>query len=650
MSEARNDYDDGLDTQTDLSLVEETKIAKVKARVFDLDEDPMTARAVEEDKVVFGKTTIRPPLHPKALVNRYDQSHALRPNIDAYVNNIHGHGHRLELRIDLDKSDSDEKIRDAMLMRRLYEETELAEIGVTDEDLEAFKQAMKVAARIERLRLEAFFAGPSADESFIRLRKNLARDLEVTGNAYIEVSRNPTTNNISQLGHVRSITMRLNKLGPPREVPVKRRISPVDFITINVHRRYRQFVQRLDSTHDRVFFKEIGDPRVMSAKTGRYYPSVKALRENEKEQATATRLGMNEPLVANEIVHLKLYDPQSPYGTPRWQGAVMAVVGTRAAEEVNASYFDEKTIPPGMLLVAGAPLAKGAVAKIEQYLKDKVKGRRNFHNMLVIEAEPKPPSPNQTAIPRITLNWVPLTGSHQNDALFQNYDERNAEKVGNMFRLPKILRGDMRDFNRATADAALKYAEEQVFDPERRDFDEVINDVLFPHMGVRYWKFVSNSPVTRDPEALSEIIDKTKHALTIEEQRKIVGRDIVNDDLEVLDPLENPWVKQPKWLTEAQGAAKAAAEPKSGERGPEDGEGGGEAVSALASTLRSMREHLTSAAQEQRRVAKDLIRSVSALPQEVIPREKLILPGSEFEALFGDSDSDHVEIVDTTED
>ena len=58
-----------------------------------------------------------------------------------------------------------------------------------------------------------------------------------------------------------------------------------------------------------------------------------------------------------------------------------------------------------------------------------------------------------------------------------------------------MLRGDIRDFNRSTADAALHFAESQVFEPERQEFDFIVNRKLLAEMGIRFWRFVSKSPV-----------------------------------------------------------------------------------------------------------------------------------------------------------
>jgi capsid portal protein len=70
--------------------------------------------------------------------------------------------------------------------------------------------------------------------------------------------------------------------------------------------------------------------------------------------------------------------------------------------------------------------------------------------------------------------------------------------VGSAFRLPKLLRGESKDFNRATAESALRFAEDQVFQPERDEFDFLMNRRLLADMGIRFWRFRSQTPVTRD--------------------------------------------------------------------------------------------------------------------------------------------------------
>ena len=57
-----------------------------------------------------------------------------------------------------------------------------------------------------------------------------------------------------------------------------------------------------------------------------------------------------------------------------------------------------------------------------------------------------------------------------------------------------------------TADTSRRLADEQVFAPERDDFDDMLNRIIFPAMGIKYHKYHSNSPNTTDNSELVSIL------------------------------------------------------------------------------------------------------------------------------------------------
>ena len=493
-------------------VVEKADESVTKVMIFGSDTGESRSKQ-EDDSTIFGGDVVSPIISPDALARRCAESYALRPNIDAYVANVDGYGYRLVPAIDLDLEDADEVLKDAIVMSRLFHDHAPADVGIDADALAAEKRQIEFASRIERLRLEAFLSAPSVGMTLIGVRKLLRRDYETTGNAYLEIVRN-AVGEVALINHVPAVSVRMTRLGKKAESMWRRRVSPIDYVDVQIKRQFRRFVQNLGQfgAASSVWFKEFGDLRAMSSRTGRYYVSVNALRLEEQHDETAT-----------EILHFKQYDSASPYGSPRWMGALLAVLGGRAAEEINYAYFDEKTIPPGFLLVSGASLKKGAEEKIEQYLRDHIRGRRNFWSIVVIQADSKV-VPGAATSPRPTIEWVPMTDQQNGDSLFQKYDERNGEKIGNMFRLPKLLRGDMKDFNRASAQSAIEYAEAQVFQPERADFDSVINELLLPEMGVKYWRFESLGSATNDPELIGRLVSRTRHAMTVDEQRRLIDK------------------------------------------------------------------------------------------------------------------------------
>jgi len=297
---------------------------------------------------------------------------------------------------------------------------------------------------------------------------------------------------------------------------------------------------------------------------------------------------------------------------------------------VNYLYFENKSVPPMALLVSGGRLSESSVPRIERFIEENLKGKANFHKILIWEAEGGGPGSgvagaNDSARARIELR--PLTDAQQQDALFQLYDERNIDKVGSAFRLPRLLRGESKDFNRATAESALRFAEDQVFQPERDEFDFLMNRKVLADMGVRFWRFRSQTPVTRDPERMTEMVERLVRVgvLTPEEGRVLAG-DVFNREFRKIG---DDWTKQPITLTLAGIQTQGVAPPKAVEPAEKAAE---HRVAILkdARFLLSLREELRA---EEDRVAQarvDLARRYESVP----------VPPAEFSSWFAGASDD----------
>ncbi|MFH0901139.1 MAG: phage portal protein, partial [Pseudomonadota bacterium] len=434
----------------------------------------------------------------------------------------------------------------------------------------------------EKARLEAFFDFCCFDHSFVDLRRRTRQDLEVTGNAYWEVLRN-NRGEVARLVHVPSQSVRLLPLDPgPVEVEERVRISPVAYETVTARRRLRRFVQ-IQGT-ERVYFKAFGDPRVVSKRSGAPFADVAALLRARPDDAPAT-----------EIMHFAIHSPRSPYGVPRWVGTLLSVLGSRQMEEVNYLYFENKSVPPLALLVSGGTLTESSIPRIERFIEENIKGKQNFHRMLILQADNSGRGSGEN---RTKIELKPLTDAQQHDALFQEYDRRNIDKVGSAFRLPQLLRGDSHDYNRSVADSQLLFAEDQVFQPERDEFDYLINRKLLADMGIRFWRFRSQTPVTRDPERLTNMVEKlVRVGVLTPEEGRLLASDIFNREFR---KISDGWVKRPLTLTLA-GVQTQCIELKNA---PGDSGAGTERSSLLddARRLLRLREELEA---EERRLAEE---------------------------------------------
>jgi len=590
--------------EADRSLQTILKAVVVGSRV----QDPASRPGGEEVSTAFAAAgALQPPYDPEALCLLVEHSNSLRPNVDSYATNIDGFGYRFEPAIDFDAEDARQKVSDAMMLERIAARdagtlVEGMPLTPATEEVAARFTELRQLARVERARLEAFFDFCCFDHSFVDLRRRMRQDLEVTGNAFWEVLRDGK-GDLARFVYVPSYTVRLLPLDREAvEVRERVRVSTISFDTVSARRRLRRYVQIQGV--ERVYFKSFGDPRVVSRSTGRVFPDIAALKAAQPDDGPAT-----------ELLHFAIHSPRSPYGVPRWVGTLLSVLGSRQMEEVNYLYFENKSVPPLALLVSGGRLSDASVPRIERFIDENLKGKANFHKILILEADG-----SGTGDGRAKIELRPLTDAQQHDALFQLYDERNIDKVGSSFRLPRLLRGESKDFNRATAESALRFAEDQVFQPERDEFDFLMNRKVLADMGLRFWRFRSQTPVTRDPERMTEMVERLVRVgvLTPEEGRLLAG-DIFNREFRKIG---DDWTKRPITLTLA-GIQTGVEDLKPKPVGPE-------ALLPSAKQLLALREDLRA---EEERLAHGRLE----LARRYLDVEHVKVPSEEFDAWFGEA-------------
>jgi PBSX family phage portal protein len=501
-------------------------ISIVKARTI----GEMTSNALSgfesEDSLFTGTGAITPPYDPETLINIFEHSNSLRQNADAFATNIDSFGHRYEPVLDLEAEDVMDTIRVSLLL-------DSGGKVPTDEEVEVRIDELKSEMDIEKAKIKAWFDSCCVDISFVELRRRTRLDLEVTGNAYWEILRNASGEIVEFVG-IPSFTVRLMPIDTEYTPYVYRQRTPTYGIEeVTKQKRFRRFVQ-MYSGAPAIYFKEFGDTRVISSRTGIVYDDLAAMQKEEENAVPAT-----------EMLHYRVYSPRSSYGIPRWIGVLLSILGSRSAEEVNYLYFDNKSIPPLAVLVSGGALSDNAVERIERYVNDELKGKRNFHKILVIDAEGAGAGTAFETAGKTRIEIVPLHQVQTTDAQFQIYDERNIDKVGMAFRIPRLLRGDTRDFNRATAQSALEFAESQVFAPERNEFDFTINKRVLLELGFQYWLLRSNTPVKANPQEAAAILKNLENILPVGTAAKL-SEDIFGKNF---PDIKSDWGKRPLKLT-----------------------------------------------------------------------------------------------------
>jgi len=427
----------------------------------------------EEDDNIGDDNIIEPPYNLEALSELVGMSAELPQNIEAMKQNCEGYGYNLISTVE-------------------------------EEDKDRYKTAIKEEAN----RVNDFFEYSSYQISFTKTRKNLRGDLESIGNAYMEILRNEK-GLIDGFEWIKAIDMRLTELDLEyTDIEfLKYDSSTKTYRVTKQKRRFRRYVQVINE--NKIFFKEFGDPRIINARDGKVV--------GEEEYKTSKENGTTI-IPATEMFHFSLINSQSVYGLPRWIGATAAIVGSRAMEETNVSWFHNKAIPPVAFLVSGGKLTKGAVKRIKEYMVAQTKGLENYHNALVVDAIGSG-TPGQLEKNNVKIDIKEL--QQLKEGIFIEYDKENRKKIRSSFRLPPIFVGATDDYTQATAKESKEVAEEQVFQPERSDFDFFINRNIFPALDVKYHKFQTKSvPINNRKDETDVTKIQSESGLSYLESRK----------------------------------------------------------------------------------------------------------------------------------
>ena len=388
-------------------------------------------------RITGGPSLLAPPIAPERLERLVSENNALEPCIAAMTTNVSCTG--------------------AEIMPIEGSEAELTE----DE-------------KTERRHIREFFEEAAPRKSFLRVRKELRRDLHTTGNSYMVVERTIT----GELAFVRRApakSMRMIVLdgAVPVTVTVRRNGELRELTTTRAERR---FVQKVGNKL--VYYKEYGSERDLNRVTGEWAKEGERLAPNKR---------------AHEILHDKdIDDVRSPYGMPRWITQLPSVLGSRMAEEHNLAFFQAGGVPPVMLFITGGLVSAEVAKAINGYLSG---GSKDKQRGVAVEI----PSSGDINSERPASVTTEKFGANEADSTFEVYDERNEMRIRRAFRLPGIFLGMSDNYNFATAHASYVVAEAQVFAPERDEEDERINMTIMREIDPSgRWRLVSNPLSVQD--------------------------------------------------------------------------------------------------------------------------------------------------------
>ena len=417
------------------------------------EDDVLWKRQAEEEEDPFSsfytkETLAVPPFAFYRLYQIYEQSDMLQECIEAMVQNVDGFGYQMQfLGEDVNQNEPD--------------------------------------AAAQLIRAKNFFDYANEEQSWTTIRKLAREDFEVYGNAGFEFVRN-LRGDIALTYHVPFRTIRVGyKLGNPVTVPVSIMRDGKEQ-TIKVRKYFRRYAQIRETTGRRLrWFKSFGDPRILDAWDGEFKASISECRE-----------------VASEILHFKYGAGHSRiYGIPRWMGAVLDVMGRRSSQYVNCDLFDSQGIPPMAVLVSGGTLTDESIAELEAIIRG-MRGVEKWNRILLLESNFESTGIEDKGTAKIELKN--LAEYRKEDQMFAQYLASTEKTIRHRYRLPPLYVGAAESFTHATAKSSKEAAEEQVFIPERQQFDELVNaKIVRPELKVTQWKYKTMGPRIVGAEEIS---------------------------------------------------------------------------------------------------------------------------------------------------
>ena len=189
----------------------------------------------------------------------------------------------------------------------------------------------------DRAILMEFFSKVNESEDITIMSEKVMTDFEGTGNGYIEVARD-AEGKVNALYHIPAVSIRVHKDG-------------------------KRYIQKVGGRT--VWFKSFGMTESIDKDTGE------------------TRAVENVDLIANEIIHLKMYTWRSShYGLPEWLPAVFPMFGEQKEKEYNLNFFANFGIPAYAVIFEGiTELNPDLEDDIKKYFEHEIQG--NPHKTMV---------------------------------------------------------------------------------------------------------------------------------------------------------------------------------------------------------------------------------------------------------------------------
>ncbi|HEY3412225.1 MAG TPA: phage portal protein [Armatimonadota bacterium] len=225
---------------------------------------------------------------------------------------------------------------------------------------------------------------------------------------------------------------------------------------------------------------------------------------------------------ANEVVAFRLPNPNSRYyGLPPAYLAAKDILADASVKDSNIAFFQNGMMPDYVLAVKGGTLSEGTMDEIRAFLRDAHRGADRHHGMVVMEALPSTMGEN------VSMELIPMQQATK-EMPFLAYRRFAIENKVRAFRVPMSKAG----INQAgrLGDASGREETEtfksEVVEPQQTMIEHIFDcllrdDFLAPDLRFRFRELD-----LRDTVSLAETASKLvggQPVLTVEEARAMLG-------------------------------------------------------------------------------------------------------------------------------
>lgn len=475
--------------------------------------------------VAGGDMWLYNPLPLKESYEAMAYSWPLQAVAAAFVANIYSAELKITPTIQMDSPDAEKIVRRWLLLKNAGRKPTSAQTNKA-------MAALELRTEYEYAQLEGFVNSCGLEQPLSVIRALVGMDTIGGAKGFMEVLRDAPNGRPKKLlfcpGQFVKMRPESGIISYKREIMY----NPLTLKPEMVYRRFKSYgiLPFENYTKATIYFREVGDPRIMSRGTGDFYRTIAELRAARKERH---EIGGVEAyyLPATELIPFVRQTPWSPdYGSLPHDGAFVNAMGLREVEELDRRLLNGSRLLPLLLITiaGGSSITKD---QLEMWQREWAKARETGEFSVGFFQAISRGMGDGAGGGEPKMEVTKTRDALVDEALGLGYMKSAVKGILGGFRYPGIAIGQDDSSNVATAQELMRQVESQVHTPEREWFDGVFNrHVVREGLGFYTVTLDSVPRKTKDLKYTAEALESLGAAVTPREQRRYL-RAIMGDAL-----------------------------------------------------------------------------------------------------------------------